>query len=212
MKKQFRILIALLFILGVGSTVHAQTTAKIGYVDSRAVSDKLPEVKQAYAQLTEYQKQKQNELQKEEADFQKQVEDYQKIETTMEEGMRSAKQRELQAKQEQLQLKATNAQADIQKRQQAIFDPIEKRIQQAITQVATENGYTYVLAKEVLLHSPAGDDISELVAKKLIANAPAATPNAQKPAATGTNQTGAANQSGSNTTTPPANAPKNKKQ
>jgi outer membrane protein len=166
---------------------NAQTAVKIGYVDSRAVSDKLPEVKQAYAQLTEFQKQKQNELQKEEEAFQKQVEDYQKALETMEPAMRSSKERELQAKQEQLQLRATNAQADIQKRQQTIFDPIEKRIQEAITQVANENGYTYVLAKEVLLHSPAGDDISELVAKKLIANAPTST-NTQKPAGATTPQ------------------------
>ncbi len=206
MKKQFRILIALLFILGVGSAAHAQTALKIGYVDSRAVSDKLPEVKQAYAQLTEFQKQKQNELQKDEEAFQKEVAAFQQ--GNMEESMRAAKERELQAKQEQLQLKATNAQADIQKRQQAIFDPIEKRIQQAITQVATENGYTYVLAKDVLLHSPAGDDISDLVAKKLLASAPA-TSN-QKPAATGTNQTGAANPTGSTNTTP-QNTPAPKK-
>jgi Skp family chaperone for outer membrane proteins len=69
MKNQMRILFAFLFILGVGSVANAQTAVKIGYVDSRAVSDKLPEVKQAYAQLTEFQKQKQNELQKEEEAF-----------------------------------------------------------------------------------------------------------------------------------------------
>jgi outer membrane protein len=181
MKNQMRILFAFLFILCVGSVANAQTALKIGYVDSRAVSDKLPEVKQAYAQLTEFQKQKQNELQKEEEAFQKQVEDYQKTAETMEPAMRSSKERELQAKNEQLQLRATNAQADIQKRQQTIFDPIEKRIQEAITQVANENGYTYVLAKDVLLHSPAGDDISELVTKKLLASAPTST-NSQKPA------------------------------
>jgi outer membrane protein len=182
MKNQMRILFALLFILGVGGVANAQTAVKIGYVDSRAVSDKLPEVKQAYAQLTEFQKQKQNELQREEEAFQKEVEKYQQDGTNMDNAMRASKERELQAKQEQLQLKATNAQADIQKRQQTIFDPIEKRIQEAITQVANENGYTYVLAKEVLLHSPAGDDISELVTKKLLASAPTSTNNTQKPA------------------------------
>jgi outer membrane protein len=188
MKNQMRILFALLFILGVGGVANAQTAVKIGYVDSRAVSDKLPEVKQAYAQLTEFQKQKQNELQKEEEAFQKQVEDYQKTAETLDNAMRASKERELQAKQEQLQLRATNAQADIQKRQQTIFDPIEKRIQEAITQVANENGYTYVLTKEVLLHSPAGDDISELVTKKLLASAPTSTNNTQKPAGATSNQ------------------------
>lgn len=176
-----RILVALFFILGIGSIANAQTALKIGYVDSRAVSDKLPEVKQAYAQLSEFQKQKQNELQKEEEAFQTQVDAYQKEAPNLEAAMRSSKERELQAKQEQLQLRATNAQADIQKRQQTIFAPIEKKIQEAITQVASENGYTYVLAKDVLLHSPAGDDISDMVTKKLLASSPTSNNN-QKPA------------------------------
>ena len=194
-----RILISLFFILGIGSIANAQTAVKIGYVDSRAVSDKLPEVKQAYAQLSEFQKQKQNELQKDEESFQKEVEKFQQDVQAMEAAMRSSKERELQAKQEQLQLKATNAQADIQKRQQAIFDPIEKRIQEAITQVASENGYTYVLAKEVLLHSPAGDDISELVTKKLLASSPTSNNN-QKPA--GATTTPANQQKPANTPAP----------
>ena len=187
-----RILFAFLFILVAGSVANAQTAVKIGYVDSRAVSDKLPEVKQAYAQLTEFQKQKQNELQRDEEAFQKEVEKFQQDGQTMDQAMQASKQRELQAKQEQLQLKATNAQADIQKRQQTIFDPIEKRIQEAITQVANENGYTYVLTKEVLLHSPAGDDISDMVAKKLLASSPT-TNNAQKPAGATTTQQKPAN-------------------
>ncbi|MDO1448812.1 OmpH family outer membrane protein [Rhodocytophaga aerolata] len=199
MKNQMRILIALFFIFGIGSIANAQTAVKIGYVDSRAVSDKLPEVKQAYAQLSEFQKQKQNELQKEEEAFQKEVEKYQQDGQGMDAAMRASKERELQAKNEQLQLKATNAQADIQKRQQTIFDPIEKRIQEAITAVANENGYTYVLAKEVLLHSPAGDDISDLVAKKLLASSPTSNNN-QKPA--GATTTPANNQKPANTPAP----------
>jgi outer membrane protein len=194
-----RILVALFFVFGIGSIAHAQTAIKIGYVDSRAVSDKLPEVKQAYAQLSEFQKQKQNELQREEEAFQKEIEKYQQDGQGMDAAMRASKERELQAKQEQLQLKATNAQADIQKRQQTIFDPIEKKIQEAITAVANENGYTYVLAKEVLLHSPAGDDISELVTKKLLANSPTSNNN-QKPA--GATTTPANQQKPANTPAP----------
>jgi len=196
-----KLIAAALFLFGLGCTAVNAQTQKIGYVDSRAVSDKLPEVKQAYAQLGEFQKVKENDLRKEAEAFQVQVADYQKTAETMEAAMRASKERELQAKEEQLQLKQTNAQADIQKRQQQIFEPIEKRIQEAITQVAAENGYTYILAREVLLHFPAGDDISELVTKKLLASSPKTDATTQKPAGSTTNQTG------SNT---PANTPKKK--
>lgn len=198
-----KLIVAALFILGLGCTAVSAQTVKIGYVDSRAVSEKLPEVKQAYAQLGEFQKVKENDLRKEAEAFQAQVADYQKSAEGMDAGLRSAKERELQAKQEQIQLKESNAQADIQKRQQQIFEPIEKRIQEAIKQVANENGYTYIFAKEVLLHFPASDDISEMVTKKLLASAPKVDANTQKPAGAATTPN---NQTGS--TTP--NAPKKK--
>ena len=202
MKNNF--IVAALFILGLGCTAASAQTVKIGYVDSRSVSEKLPEVKQAYAQLGEFQKVKENDLRKEAEAFQTQVADYQKQAEGMDATMRSAKERELQAKQEQLQLKESNAQADIQKRQQQIFEPIEKRIQEAIHQVANENGYTHVFAKEVLLHFPPSDDISELVTKKLLASAPKVEANPQKPAGAATTPS---NQTGSNA---PANTPKKK--
>lgn len=179
-----KLLIVALFILGLGSTfVQAQTTPKLGYVDSRAVSDKLPEVKQAYSVLSDFSKAKENELRKEAEAFQKRVEQFEKDAQTMDQKMVTAKERELQAQQEQLQLRQSTAQTEIQNKQKQIFDPIEKRIQDAISQVATENGYTYIFAKEVLLHSPSGDDISDLVVKKLLASAPKQPAAEQKPAA-----------------------------
>jgi hypothetical protein len=84
-------------------------------------------------------------------------------------------------------------QTEVAAREKQLFEPIEKRIQAAITEVANENGYTYVLAKEVLLHSPAGEDISGLVVKKLLASAPKTnTPVNNTTGANNANQGGAA--------------------
>jgi outer membrane protein len=195
-----KLIAAALFVLGLGYTAVNAQTQKIGYVDSGSISEKLPEVKQATAQLTEFQKVKEAEFRKEAELFQQQVADYTKNAEGMEAGMRAAKERELQAKEEQLQLKQTNIQADLQKRQQQVFDPIEKRIQEAITQVANENGYAYILRKEALLHFSAADDISELVTKKLLASAPKTDATTQKPAGAANNQTGS--NTPTNTTAP----------
>lgn len=205
MKNKF--IVAALFIFGLGCTAVSAQTTKIGYVDSRAVSDKLPEVKQAYAQLGEFQKVKENDLRKDAEDLQKRIEQYQKDAPTMAEPMRNATEKELGALQEKMEIKRTNAQADIENRQKQVFDPIEKRIQEAIKTVATENGYTYVFAREVLLHYPASDDISELVTKKLLANAPKIDNSTPKPAGSTTNPN--QQQTGNNTTTPPV-TPKKK--
>jgi len=160
-----------LFILFGCSLTQAQNL-KIGYVDSRGVSEQLPEVKAAYTQLGEFQKKKQQELQKKAEDFRQKVQQAEQDAANMTDQMKAAKQRELEAGQEQLQIEQNSMQTEVANREKQLFEPIEKRIQSAITEVANENGYTYVLAKEVLLHFPAGEDISSLVVKKLLANAP----------------------------------------
>ncbi len=173
-----------LFVL-FGCAVAQAQTAKIGYVDSRGVSEQLPEVKAAYAQLNEFSKKKQEELQREAEAFQKRVQEAEQGAANMSDQMKAATQKELEAQQEKIQIKQQSAQTEIANREKQIFEPIEKRIQEAITSVANENGYTHVFAKEVLLHSPASEDISSLVVKKLLATAPkAATP---PPANTSTN-------------------------
>ncbi len=126
--------------------------------------------------------------------------------------MRAAKQRELEANQEQLQIEQNSVQTEVANREKTLFEPIEKRIQEAITQVATENGYTYVFAKEVLLHFPKGEDISNLVVQKLLTSAPKNTPanntSASQGAASTTSGTGTKPATGTGTATKPAGSRK----
>ncbi len=187
-----KLFLFILFTLFVGGTFAQAQTIKLGYVDSRGVSEQLPEVKAAYSQLNDFSKAKENELRKDATDLQRRIEEYQQGADKMAEPMRAATEKELQAAQEKLQVKQSAAQTEIANKEKQIFDPIEKRIQEAIKQVATENGYTYVFAKEVLLHFPTTDDISSLVVKKLQASAPKPTtptttpPATTKPSGTGT--------------------------
>ncbi len=204
-------LMTALFILFGCSLTQAQNL-KIGYVDSRGVSEQLPEVKAAYTQLGEFQKKKQQELQKKAEDFRLKVQNAEKEATTWTEQMRAAKQRELEANQEQLQIEQNSVQTEVANREKTLFEPIEKRIQEAITQVATENGYTYVFAKEVLLHFPKGEDISNLVVQKLLTSAPKNTPanntSASQGAASTTSGTGTKPATGTGTATKPAGSRK----
>ncbi len=204
-------LMTALFILFGCSLTQAQNL-KIGYVDSRGVSEQLPEVKAAYTQLGEFQKKKQQELQKKAEDFRLKVQNAEKEATTWTEQMRAAKQRELEANQEQLQIEQNSVQTEVANREKTLFEPIEKRIQEAITQVATENGYTYVFAKEVLLHFPKGEDISNLVVQKLLTSVPKNTPanntSASQGAASTTSGTGTKPATGTGTATKPAGSRK----
>ncbi|MDX5321259.1 MAG: OmpH family outer membrane protein [Bacteroidota bacterium] len=48
-----------------------------------------------------------------------------------------------------------------------LMEPLIDRIKKAIEEVAKEKGYAYVINDQVLLVSPSGDDITNLVRKKL---------------------------------------------
>jgi len=58
-------------------------------------------------------------------------------------------------------------QQELQKKQQEMSEPIQKKALDAVTAVAKENGYSYVFVKEALLVAPPSDDIAPLVRKKL---------------------------------------------
>jgi outer membrane protein len=55
----------------------------------------------------------------------------------------------------------------LQQKEQILLTPIQQKAVQTTQAVAKENGYTYVLSKEQLIAFPAGDDLLQLVAKKL---------------------------------------------
>ena len=59
------------------------------------------------------------------------------------------------------------AQQATENKQNELLAPIYKKVQDAITQVAKENGYTYILHRESAIVVPPENDISALVAKKL---------------------------------------------
>jgi outer membrane protein len=152
--------------LFVGMLVQGQTT-KIGYVDVPSVFNQLPEVKKSQNELETFTKQLQNSLKSQEEVLQKRYEQAEKEAPTMTDAMKQATGKELQAMNEKLQISKQDAQGQLQKKENELMKPIEEKIQKAITAVATENGYTHIFNKEMLLYHPATDDISSLVLKKM---------------------------------------------
>ncbi len=174
MKKTFFSIVTMVLVL-VGTSTFAQNL-KIGYVDSQAVLEKLDEVKAANTQLREFASVKDKELQRENDAFkQKYDQAMQEAQKgTMSDALKAATEKELQALQEKIEIKRQTAQTEISNKEKQLFEPIQKRIQEAIKQIATDAGYTYVLDKQVLFHFPAGDDLSDEVVKKLQASKPQA--------------------------------------
>jgi outer membrane protein len=144
----------------------------------------MPESKQIESDLKAYSTQLENQLKSKYSDYQTKAETYQKGAATMTEVIRADKEKELTGLQTSIQEFQRSADQSLQQKQQTLLKPALDKLQKTIDQVATENGYTYVLnsdgASPVLLHGPKEGDISDLVLKKMgvtpgVAQAPKAS-------------------------------------
>ena len=152
---------ALLFV----QQVKAQM--KVGYISISEVIAGMPEAKKADTSLTQYRDalvssatDRQNTFN---ADVQKFIQDSGKLTPAQREVKRSA----LQKQSQEMAGEEQRIQEELQKKQQDLSGPIEKKATDAVQAVAKENGYTYVLPKEMVIVGPPGDDLLPLVKKKL---------------------------------------------
>lgn len=162
--------------------MNAQTSVKIGWTNVDFILQSLPDFKDIQTKLSTEMAQYEKLYNEKLTEAQKLMEDYQKNAATMSEVIRKDKEKVLQNKQQELQELQQNSESALQTKRQELLMPVMDKIQNAINDVAKENGYTYVLNSDagmgttmVLLVAPENDNITNLVLKKLgITPAPAA--------------------------------------
>ncbi|HTF81402.1 MAG TPA: OmpH family outer membrane protein [Cytophagales bacterium] len=183
----------LFFIAAVAVSIcnlNAQSKAlKLGYTNVEEILYQMPESKEIEANLKTYRTQLETQLQQKMAEFEEKAKVYESGKAVMSEPVRAMKEKDLQATQEQIQSFQRDAEADLQRKQNELLEPVLGKIRKAIDDVANENGYTWIFntesgfGQQTLIKMPKEDDITALVLKKLgITPKPAATG-----AGTGTN-------------------------
>ena len=150
----------------------AQTTVKIGYADIDYILSEMPDTKQIESDLKVHETQLQNQYQAKVQDYQAKLEQYQQGASTMTDLIRTDKERELTQLQQNIQIFQQDAQLDLQKKTAELFQPIYKKIEEAINTVASESGYTFILSArigsiDVVLYAKEENDVSDLVLSKM---------------------------------------------
>ncbi len=165
-RKGFLLLAAVLFITGFG---YAQSTLKIGYINSTKLMSMMPEADSAQAQVKKYAAGLQKQMQSMAQEYQNKVRDYQNNVGTMSDLIRQTKEKEISDLQQRIQAFQASADQDVQKKQQELFQPIITKVKNAIDAVGKEYHYTYILdvSQGVVLYYANGDDVTPLVKKKL---------------------------------------------
>jgi outer membrane protein len=164
------------------SQVNAQS--KIGYISTEELVSIMPETSKADSNLQQYRTALIQNAQEKQSSLESAIEKFNKDSATMTGSVKDVKRGELQKMLNDLQTEDQRIQQQLQQRQQELIAPINRKAFEAIQTVAKENGYSYIFEKGALLVAPPGEDILQLVAKKLNVKVPAGRTGQNQPATT----------------------------
>ena len=157
-----RSVLAILFVLALGSVGLSAQTFKAGFVNSETIIKELPEAQQASADIEAMGLKIRDTLQIMQKEFESRLEDYRKQEALM---SAEAKRKEEEAlnslRMRFLQYQETKT-AEMQQIRENFLKPIRDKVQKAITEVAKEEKLNMVLDKAagLVLYSSDASDIT----------------------------------------------------
>ncbi len=146
---------------------------KVGFVDSQALLDRMPEYKAAEQEIERLTQQWQKEIDDLYARVEQLFQQYREQEPLMSPEMKRRKQDEIEAeerKARELQRKRFGPNGDLFKQREEKMKPVLDKLQQAIQVVAQEKKFAIVLDRSVggvVLYGEPAYDLTEAVAAKL---------------------------------------------
>ena len=159
-----KIMVVAVMVLG-AFQVSAQN--KIGYINTDELIGVMPEAEKADTELKEYQAS----LAQQGQDMMKELGDkdslFVKDSSKLSPSMREIKRNELIALYQKVQGWNQQAQEMYQQKLQEKVAPLREKAMQTVQAVAKDNGYTYVLDANSVMVGPPGDNLIDLVKKKL---------------------------------------------
>jgi outer membrane protein len=167
MKKLLKVALVAVCIVFAGNMAKAQ--AKIAYINFGQLVQVMPETKTIQTQLETYNKQFQDQYTAMTTEYQSKGQAYEAQRATMTDAVRINKEAELSDLQKRIQAFQTDANQKVQVKTSELSKPLFDKLRAAISQVAKEKGYAYVINTEQtdLIVSPPADDLMAEVKVKL---------------------------------------------
>lgn len=165
------ILKAVLFVALITAAPYAwsQANLKIGYIDSQALIELMPEKQTVETTLMAYQRSLEEQIQAMYTEYQNKVADYTNNVDGMSAIIKQTKEREIADLETRITDFQQSAEGDFTQKQAELYDPLITKAKDAINAVASENGFTYILdiSMGVVLYYEGGEDVLPLVKAKL---------------------------------------------
>jgi outer membrane protein len=163
-------IIFLLIVVALSTTIFAQSGIKLGHINSQELLQAMPESDSAQAKLDKAVKELQSQLEAMQVEFNNKYQDHVGKKDTYSELIRKDKEADLQQMNQRIQQFQANAEQDIQKQRTEIFKPVLDKANKAVSDVAKENGFTYIFdlsGGTVIFHSDNSINILPMVKLKL---------------------------------------------
>lgn len=168
MNKIFKSLLFTFALTAIAVSAQAQ---KFGFINSQELISQLPEVKEANSKIETLKKQLQKKGEEMIASLQAKYADVQKRQA---DGLLSPKEAQtegakLQQEEQSLGQFEQTSQEKIFKKSEELLAPIQAKINNAIKEVAADQGYTYIFdsSQGLVLYADPGTDVSAAVKAKL---------------------------------------------
>jgi outer membrane protein len=154
--------------------IPASAQMKIGYINSEAIMQQLPEAQDAQKQLDAISTDWQTELTKMQTDLQHRFEDYDKKKLVMSDKRRAEVEKDLQDLEKKMVDYRTSkfgANGELFTKQNELMKPVQDKLFKAVKDVADDGGYDYVFDKSsttLLMYSNEKHDLTSKVLSKLL--------------------------------------------
>lgn len=162
-------LLAIAAFVGITPSIQAQSTIKLGHINTTQLLGMMPETKNADSLLQKFGASLESQLKTMTGEYQNKISDFKAKEGSMAEPIRDAKVKEIGDLEQRIQDFQESAQTSMQKKKEELYSPVIKKAEEAINSVAKEKTYTYIFDTSVgaVLYAADSDDIMPLVKQKL---------------------------------------------
>jgi len=142
---------------------------KYGYINADKILTEMPEIEMANKELEGYVKEINDYINSKNEEYKKKLADFQQNEKTFSELIKKDRQDELNKLAENIKQFQIEAQSNINKKKQDLYQSAIAKLKDAIRAVAKENGYRFVIdnSNGQLLYSEEEDNVENLVRIKL---------------------------------------------
>ena len=161
----------LMFVVALSTVATAQKGQKTGYINSNDLLTAMPERAAVQKELEDYANQLKVTLDAMKKEYDTKVAEFQSKQDVMTDIIKNNKVKEITDLEKRITEFQQTADADLQKKEQSLLQPIIDKAKKAINEVAKENGYTEIsdLSTGVILYNDekydillSEDDIQEL--------------------------------------------------